>query len=270
MPARRSAYPSRIIPVVNPSMTEPYGHFLDSYIKEDYLLIKIDRTVRSCGKRQPRMSKPMVKEPERRDAPRAARDERRDAIVAIAHEVFLANGYAGTSMSAIAAKLGGSKGTLYNYFSSKEELFTAVIERKSEQLLSFLYDAEIEGGGDLRSTLTQFGRRFLELVLAEDSIATYRLVTAECARFPEIGHTLYKIGPQRGREHMSRFLARAKDAGQLRHDADVDLAAEQICALCLSGIQQRRLWMVTPMPSQEEIRAQAEGAVSTFLRAFGA
>jgi len=212
----------------------------------------------------------MGKEPERREtAPRAAKDERRDAIVAIAHEAFLANGYAGTSMSAIAARLGGSKGTLYNYFSSKEELFTAVIERKSEQLLSFLYDAEIEGG-DLRSALTQFCRRFLELVLAEDSIATYRLVTAECARFPEIGHTLYNTGPARGRQHMSRFLARAKEAGQLRSDADVELAAEQICALCLSGIQQRRLWLVTPMPGPEEIRKQAEGAVSTFLRAFGA
>jgi TetR/AcrR family transcriptional regulator, mexJK operon transcriptional repressor len=212
----------------------------------------------------------MGKEMERRELlPRPARDERRDAIVAIAHEAFLANGYAGTSMSAIAARLGGSKGTLYNYFSSKDELFTAVIERKSEQFLRALYDAEIEGG-DLRSALTQFCLRFLELALADDSIATYRLVTAECARFPEIGHTLYTTGPQRGREHMSRFLARAKHAGQLRSDADVELAAEQICALCLFGIHQRRLWLVTPTSSPEEIRTQAEGAVSTFLRAFGA
>jgi AcrR family transcriptional regulator len=216
------------------------------------------------------MRNAMGKETKRRDCPpRAAKDERRDAIVAIAHEAFLANGYAGTSMSAIAARLGGSKGTLYNYFASKEELFAAVIERKSEQVLSFLYDAEIEGG-DLGSALTQFCRRFLELALAEDTIATFRLVTAECARFPEIGHTLYKTGPLRGREHMRRFLARAKDAGQLTGDADIELAAEQIFALCLFAIQQRRLWLVTPMPSSEEIRRQAEGAVATFLRAFGA
>ena len=202
-------------------------------------------------------------------ATRAAKDDRRDAIVAIAHEAFLANGYAGTSMSAIAAKLGGSKGTLYNYFSSKDELFAAVIERKSEQFLSFLYDAEIEGS-DLRATLTHFCRRFLEVALADDSIATYRLVSAECARFPEIGHTLYKKGPMRGRQHMRCFLEHAKNAGQLRTDADIEMAAEQIFALCLFGIHQRRLWMVMQLPTAEEIRLQAEGAVSTFMHAFGA
>jgi len=254
----------------NSAVTGPYGHFLDDKIKGGYFRIKIDRTVRSCRKRQPPMRNAIAKEPERRDAPpRAAKDERRDAIVAIAHEAFLANGYAGASMSAIAARLGGSKGTLYNYFASKEELFAAVIERKSEQFLSFLYDAEIEGS-DLRNTLTNFCRHFLELALAEDSIATFRLVSAECARFPEIGHTLYKTGPLRGREHMRRFLERARNAGQLRSDADIELASEQIFALCLFGIHQRRLWLVTPVPSSEEIRTQVEGAVSTFLRAFGA
>ena len=40
-------------------------------------------------------------------------------------EAFLAEGYAETSMSSVAAKVGGSKATLYNYFKSKEELFAA-------------------------------------------------------------------------------------------------------------------------------------------------
>src|SRR5579863_5832146 len=115
----------------------------------------------------------------------AAKDERRETIVSIAHEAFLSNGYAGTSMSAIAAKLGGSKGTLYNYFCSKEELFAAVIERKCEQFLRALYDAEVEGG-DLREALMHAAKRVIELALADDTIATHRLVVAECGRFPEI------------------------------------------------------------------------------------
>ncbi len=59
---------------------------------------------------------------------RSPRDERRQAMVAIASDVFMEEGYAATSMSAIAARLGGSKGTLYNYFRSKAALFTAVVE----------------------------------------------------------------------------------------------------------------------------------------------
>jgi TetR/AcrR family transcriptional regulator, mexJK operon transcriptional repressor len=199
----------------------------------------------------------------------AAKDERREAIVSIAHEAFLTNGYAGTSMSAIAARLGGSKGTLYNYFSSKEALFEAVIARKCEQFVRALYDAEVEGG-DLREALTHAAERIIALALADDTIATHRLVVAECARFPEIGQTIHTAGPMRGREQLRKFLARAKDDGQLRPDADLELAAEQFFVLCISDMQQRRLWMVAAAPSKHQIHQHAEGAVTTFMRAFGA
>src|SRR5947208_8772182 len=88
---------------------------------------------------------------------RPGKDERRDAIVAIAREAFAADGYAGTSMSSIAARLGGSKGTLYSYFKSKEELFIAVVQSKCEKIQEMLNQAEIEGGGDLRAMLMNFG-----------------------------------------------------------------------------------------------------------------
>jgi AcrR family transcriptional regulator len=55
----------------------------------------------------------------------ARRDAKRDTIIEVARQVFFEEGYAAASMSTIAARLGGSKGTLYNYFKSKEELFEA-------------------------------------------------------------------------------------------------------------------------------------------------
>src|SRR3954464_10654712 len=60
---------------------------------------------------------------------RKGRGDRRELILDVASEVFLKEGYAATSMSEIAARLGGSKGTLYNYFKSKEELFEAYVSR---------------------------------------------------------------------------------------------------------------------------------------------
>ena len=48
------------------------------------------------------------------------RDQRREAILQVAREVFFEYGYSAASMSTIAARLGGSKGTLYNYFKNKE------------------------------------------------------------------------------------------------------------------------------------------------------
>jgi AcrR family transcriptional regulator len=47
--------------------------------------------------------------------------------LAIARAAFL-EGYSATSMAAIAALVGGSKGTLYGYFANKEALFGAVVQ----------------------------------------------------------------------------------------------------------------------------------------------
>lgn len=200
---------------------------------------------------------------------KSAKDERRDAIVAIAQQSFAANGYAGASMSEIATRVGGSKATLYNYFKSKEELFVAVIEKKCRQIESLLKEAEIESGGDLRTALTKFGERFVALILSEESVATYRLVTAECARFPEIGHAIYTSGVQTNHKRMANFLEHAKEAGQLRGDTDVTVAAEQFFDLCLSGLHRRRLWNVIEQATSAEIRTNVANAVSTFMRAFG-
>ena len=201
---------------------------------------------------------------------KSARDERRDAIVAIAQETFIANGYAGTSMSAIAARLGGSKGTLYNYFKSKEELFVAVVEKKCAQILGMMNEAEIKSGGDLRATLSDFGEHFLELVLNDDSIATFRLAVSESDRFPEIGAAIYNSGISQNLKHMTEILGHAKDGGRLRRDVDVGVAAEQFLDLCLTGIHRKRLLNVIPMPGPGEIRANVNHAISTFMRAFGA
>src|ERR1700743_809975 len=58
------------------------------------------------------------------------RDQRRELILDVAQGVFLEEGFANASMSVMAARLGGSKGTLYNYFKSKDELFNAYVERR--------------------------------------------------------------------------------------------------------------------------------------------
>jgi AcrR family transcriptional regulator len=172
-------------------------------------------------------------------------------------------------MSAIAAKLGGSKGTLYNYFKSKEELFVAVVEKKCEQIQAALNDAEIESGGDLRVTLTRFGERFLAVILSDDSVATYRLAMAESGRFPEIGRAIYESGIQVNHRRLAGLMEHARAEGQLRADSDTNVAAEQFIELCTAEIHRRRLFSVTLRPTEREIRQNIANAVSTFLRAYG-
>jgi len=58
--------------------------------------------------------------------------EREDQILNVASEVFASEGFATTSILAIAQAVGISKPLIYNYFGSKDGLFLACIERAGE------------------------------------------------------------------------------------------------------------------------------------------
>ncbi|OYV81578.1 MAG: TetR family transcriptional regulator, partial [Acidiphilium sp. 21-68-69] len=69
----------------------------------------------------------------RRDTADAAR-QRRDALIETAERIFLRKGYHATTMDDIAAEAGMSKRTLYQLVESKEDLFTALLERRRRPL----------------------------------------------------------------------------------------------------------------------------------------
>ncbi|MEU5847627.1 TetR/AcrR family transcriptional regulator [Saccharopolyspora shandongensis] len=66
---------------------------------------------------------------------RMPRAERERQILAVAEQVFAADGYQGTSMDDIAARVGLSKPMLYEYFGSKEGLLLACLQRAKRELL---------------------------------------------------------------------------------------------------------------------------------------
>jgi TetR/AcrR family transcriptional repressor of mexJK operon len=194
------------------------------------------------------------------------RDERRDMILDVARDCFLSLGYAATSMSAIAARLGGSKGTLYNYFKSKEELFAAMMERQCGELAEILFDVS-SVGVDPHVRLTHYGRSFLELLMSPLPLAIQRLVVAESERFPELGRAFYDSGPRYVMARIGDYLAELMDQGKLRR-ADPLVAAQHFKDLTMSGVYQPRLWGVIGDLTSEQMDAQVECGVDTFLRAY--
>jgi TetR/AcrR family transcriptional regulator, mexJK operon transcriptional repressor len=199
--------------------------------------------------------------------PRTGRDSRRQAILQVAREAFLAEGYAAVSMSSIAASLGGSKATLYAYFRSKAELFAAVVEEQALRAEEVLFESA-GAGENVAATLRQLARRIVRLVLSEEILTIHRLAAAESHRFPELGQALYDIGPAKGAVKIAAYLEGQMTAGRLRK-ADALVAARQLMALCLSDLYRRRLWNVGPPPTDAEMDKQADEAVETFLAAYG-
>jgi AcrR family transcriptional regulator len=91
---------------------------------------------------------------------RVRTEEKRQEIVRIAAELFEELGYERTSMSAIAARVGGSKATLYGYFASKEELLRTVLDQDVNEEADRLLN-EFLAEKDLRSGLIRLGISYL-------------------------------------------------------------------------------------------------------------
>jgi len=194
-------------------------------------------------------------------------DERRSHILNIALQAFLRDGYSGTSMSRIAAQLGGSKTTLYNYFTSKKELFVAVADREAEKLFDQIFVIS-EGAGDFPTMIVELVRRFLTALLSDYIIASERMIVAESGRFPEVGHAAYEIAVRRGVDGLTACFERAIRSGQMRN-ADPKLAAEQFLDLTAGNLHKQRLWNVVTDIDTGAIAREAEAIARTFLAAFG-
>ena len=197
--------------------------------------------------------------------PRLDRDARREAILDVAQEVFLEEGFANASMSAIAARLGGSKGTLYNYFKSKEELFSAYVIRRCQWQDEIFAGAQ--EGESPAETLGRIGRAYLTQVLTDQSLRNFRLIAAEAERWPEIGRTFYDQGPRRGIEMVAQLLASLAAEGELELDDPVT-AAHHFLGLVQNRYFKARLCNAVPELTAQQINDEAGSAVRTFLRAF--
>lgn len=194
------------------------------------------------------------------------RQDRRETIIIAASRHFLEHGYSGTTMSAIAATLGGSKGTLWSYFPSKEELFTAVIDRASADFRSRLSE-NLDPRGDLSTALRNFSLKLLEKVTSPDAIALNRLVMAEAGRFPEVGRIFHERAPRPTVRLLAHFLSGVMERGQLRRD-DPDDAAQILMHMCTARLQQQLLMGLLTETTTAQREKEVDRAVGLFLRAY--
>jgi len=201
-------------------------------------------------------------------APINRRDQRREAILNIAQDVFLEEGYAATSMSTIAARLGGSKGTLYNYFKSKDELFAAYVQAACGRVAEETFVRGLIDDESVEVVLQRVGEKLLAHIYSDWSVRTFRLIVTEATRAPELAQIFYQAGPAMGRELLSAYFERANRRGALKID-DFGRAAEHFLGLCKGEAHFRLVLNLIPSPSASEIRATVAAAVSAFVSLYG-
>jgi AcrR family transcriptional regulator len=189
--------------------------------------------------------------------------ERRQSILEVASEVFLSEGYSAAAMADIAQQLGGSKGTLYSYFPSKQELFFAVIEDRAERALDHF--VPLEDTATLETALIAIGHRFLDSVLNPTSIAFYRLLISEAGRFPEIGALFYAQHRQRLVSSLAPHLQREVDIPGLGFADHLELG-ELFYDLCAGSIHRRTLMGIAINLKDADLDSHVRQTATMFLK----
>lgn len=186
-------------------------------------------------------------------------------ILEVASTYFLAHGYRGTSINAMARDSGISKESIYRYFSSKRELFEAVIAKglaEYKQQLEFL-DVET-GPATLKATLVAAAESIISLLNNADTLALRRLIFQEAATTPEIGAYYYEIGPRAAYAYLEKVFRNN------RHHSTFPPGklAQYFVAVVVHYPLLRRECGVSGSLSPRRIRAHAAEVTNDFLAAY--
>lgn len=198
---------------------------------------------------------------------RVKSETKRQTILDVATKAFIELGFNNTSMSEIANRVGGSKSTLYNYFSSKEEIFSAVMETSAKREIADAFES-LDFKQDIEITLNKFGRQYLASIMRGNILAIWRMAVSESER-SDIGQRFYTQGPQRGWKLLSDYLGKKIEEGVLRK------SDSGVCAMHLKGLIEAELYLsvvlgVEAAPDSKKIEEVTARAVTVFLLAYRA
>jgi AcrR family transcriptional regulator len=160
---------------------------------------------------------------------RRRKHARPEELVAAALELFVEQGFAGTRLRDVAKRAGVSKGTVYLYFKSKEELLRAAVRDSVVPIVDEGDDIEVEAEGTSAELLRQLLERWLEKFEERGLAGVPKLVMAEAGNFPELAQDYMTHVMQRSRRLFARVIKRGIREGEFR-EVDVHEAVQLLLA----------------------------------------
>jgi AcrR family transcriptional regulator len=153
---------------------------------------------------------------------RRRKEARPDELIDAALELFVERGFAATRAEDVAHRAGVSKGTLYLYFSSKEDLLRAVIrERVSTQIEATAKRLEAYDGSSVELLLNVASKWWLD-VLESPASGVFKIIVTEVRGFPELGAFWESEVIEPGERLLGQVVERGIRRGEFRQ---VDVAS---------------------------------------------
>lgn len=149
--------------------------------------------------------------------------DRPQEITEAALQAFAEKGYAATRVEEVAKRAGVSKGLMYLYFKTKEELFKAVVKsvvvRRVDQLIGSIESTDLSSEDFIRGPLSSF----LKQVPGSPVAIVIRLLISEGPRHPDLVDYYYDNVVSKGLAAITGFVERGVDRGEFRKSVVTEL-----------------------------------------------
>ncbi|MBP1817839.1 TetR/AcrR family transcriptional regulator [Mycobacterium sp. OAE908] len=195
---------------------------------------------------------------------------KRLTILEAGRDLFLSNGYGGTSVDQIAALAAVSKQTVYKHFGDKHELLLSIVNEALNDTVAPFLDriAALADAADLETELTALAADYLRAVLQEPVVQLRRLVVGEANRVPELAELYYTQAPARTLSAFAACFAALHRRGLL-HVAEPAVAAEHFAFLIVGrSIDQALFYGGSQVLADIDIEHHVRAGVQVFLAAY--
>ncbi|WP_309682084.1 TetR/AcrR family transcriptional regulator [Polaromonas sp.] len=163
----------------------------------------------------------------------AKRERRKEArpgeLLDAALDLFVEKGFAATRVEEVAARAGVSKGTLFLYFQSKEELLKAVVRENISGRFKEWNEEFSSFEGSSADMLTYCMNVWWDRVGATKACGITKLMMSEARNFPEIADFYQQEVIQPGQDLIRRILSRGMARGEFRN-MDLDYGIYTVIA----------------------------------------
>lgn len=190
--------------------------------------------------------------------------DRPDEIVAAAIEVFAEKGFAAARLDDIAARAGVSKGAIYLYFATKEDIFRAVVEQGLAPNLALIQGAIAANAQSFADLLRAFAQVISQVATSSPIGGIIKVVIGESRNFPELARAWHDslIDPALGA--MTAAIAAAQARGELAAGDPRHYAISLVSPMLLGVIWRETF---TPIGAEPlDIPALAQQHVELWLR----
>ncbi|HEX2558699.1 TetR/AcrR family transcriptional regulator [Phenylobacterium sp.] len=174
---------------------------------------------------------------------RRRKEARPAEIVAAAFEVFAQKGFAGAKLDDIALRAGVSKGALYLYFETKEELFRAVVTQGVAPNFDAVLAVLAGHPGPIGPLLEMLAGRMADVVTTTPVGGLVKMVIGEARNFPELAQVWHDQLVSKALGALTAAIAAAQARGEVK-PGDPRMYALSVASPLLVGV----IWRETFVP----------------------